>query len=130
LNSENFPPEFRSGPRTVAVDFDGVIHDDFLGFHDGSCYGAPIDGALDGIRRLALEFRVVVFSVKARADRPLYNGLTGSDLIWSWLRKHGFESLVSDVTSEKPRAELYIDDNGFRFENWADTVLFIESEMQ
>jgi hypothetical protein len=73
---------------------------------------------------------VVVFSAKARADRPLWNGLTGSELIWGWLRKHGLETSVSEVTSEKPRAELYIDDNGFRFENWADTISFVEREIQ
>ena len=130
MNFEDFPPEFRDGARTLAVDFDGVLHDDHLGFHDGSCYGEPIQGSLASIQRLALTFRVVVFSAKARADRPLYNGLTGSDLIWDWLRRHGFESSVSEVTSEKPRAELYIDDNGLRFENWAETVAFIERELQ
>jgi hypothetical protein len=129
MNSDDFPPEFRGGARTIAVDFDGVLHDDYLGFHDGSCYGDPIKGSLDSIQRLSLRFRVVVFSAKARADRPLYNGLSGAELIWDWLRKHGLESYVSEVTSEKPRAELYIDDNGFRFENWAETVSFIEREM-
>lgn len=112
------------------MDFDGVLHDDRLGSHDGSCYGDPIPGSLASIQRLALTFREVVFSAKARADRPLYNGLNGSDLTWDWLRKHGFGSSVSEVTSEKPRAELYIDDNGLRFENWAETVAFIEREIQ
>jgi hypothetical protein len=130
LNSEKFPPEFRAGLRTIAVDFDGVIHDDYLGFHDGSCYGDPIEGSLENVRSLALRFRVVVFSAKARSDRPLYNGVTGSDLIWGWLRQHGFESSVSEVTSEKPRAVLYIDDNGHRFRNWAETASFIEREIQ
>ena len=130
MNSEDFPPEFRDGARTIAIDFDGVLHDDYLGFHDGSCYGDPIEGSLESIQRLALTFRVVVFSAKARADRPLCNGLTGSDLIWGWLRKHGFEAHVAEVTSEKPRAELYVDDNGFRFGNWAETISFIERELQ
>lgn len=115
MNSEGFPPEFRAGARTITTDFDGVLHDDCLGFHDGSCYGDPIQGSLHSIKHLALRFRLVVFSAKAMVDRPLDNGLTGSDLIWDWLKRHGFESHVSDVTWEKPLAELYIDDNGFRF---------------
>ena len=115
---------------TIAIDFDGVLHDDYLGFHDGSCYGDPMEGSLESIQRLALTFRVVVFTAKARADRPLCNGLTGSDLIWGWLRKHGFESHVAEVTSEKPRAELYADDNGFMFGNWAETISFIERELK
>ena len=26
------------------------------------------------------------------------------------------------VTSEKPHVKIYIDDNGYRFENWEDTI--------
>jgi len=33
---------------------------------------------------------------------------------------------ISGITSEKPRAMLYIDDNGYRFENWNDTLAFID----
>ena len=35
---------------------------------------------------------------------------------------------VSEITSEKPRAFLYIDDNGYRFENWNDTLRFINND--
>ena len=37
------------------------------------------------------------------------------------------ETFVSDITAEKPRALLYVDDKGFRFENWIDTMKFIKS---
>jgi hypothetical protein len=32
---------------------------------------------------------------------------------------------VHSITSEKPRAFLYIDDNGYRFNNWVDTLDFM-----
>jgi hypothetical protein len=48
-------------------------------------------------------------------------------LVEEWLLKHDVLKFVSDVTAEKPRALLYIDDKGFRFENWQDTMNFIKS---
>ena len=34
--------------NTIAVDFDGVIHNNSKGFHDGTVYGEPIDGVKKG----------------------------------------------------------------------------------
>ena len=31
-----------------------------------------------------------------------------------------------EITSEKPRAKIYIDDNGYRFESWEKTLNDIE----
>jgi hypothetical protein len=36
---------------------------------------------------------------------------------------------IKSITSEKPRAVLYIDDNGYRFKNWDDTLKFVENEL-
>ncbi len=129
MKQHDFPPEFRDSIPTIAVDFDGVLHNDDLGFHDGSCYGQPLPGALSGIRALSTQFNVVVFSAKAREDRPLHEGKTGRELIWEWLGLHGFDGLISDVTAEKPRAALYVDDNGYRFENWPTTMEFIRGKL-
>ena len=48
-------------------------------------------------------------------------------LVIEWLEKYNIDQYVSSVTSEKPRADLYIDDNGYRFENWKDTLNFVKS---
>ena len=60
---------------------------------------------------------------------PLVNGKTGVDLVKEWCSKHGLDGYIYEITSEKPRAELYIDDNGYRFENWIDTLNFIEKKL-
>ena len=31
----------------VAIDFDGVVHGNSKGFHDGTVYDPPIEGSLD-----------------------------------------------------------------------------------
>lgn len=118
----SFPPEFQGSPSICAVDFDGVLHDDRLGFLDGTCYGEVIPGSEEALRFLASKFVVVIYTAKARKDRPLVSGKTGAELVWEWLERHGLRSFVTDVTAEKPRATIYIDDRAVRFEDWAKTI--------
>jgi len=113
--------------KNLGIDFDGVIHDDNLGFHDGTIYGKLIEGSLESIKFLSNSFNIIIFTAKAKKDRPLVNGKTGTELVEEWLLKHDILKYVSDITAEKPRALLYIDDKGFRFENWIDTMKFIKS---
>jgi predicted phosphatase len=47
-------------------------------------------------------------------------------LVGEWLEKHGIRDCVKRITSEKPRAQLYIDDRGYHFENWNDTIKYVE----
>ena len=37
------------------------------------------------------------------------------------VKKHDIFKYVSEITSEKPRAQIYIDDRGYRFINWDKT---------
>ena len=113
--------------KNLGIDFDGVIHDDNLGFHDGTIYGKLIEGSLESIKFLSNSFNIIIFTAKAKKDRPLVNGKTGTELVEEWLLKHDMLKYVSDITAEKPRALLYVDDKGFRFENWIDTMKFIKS---
>lgn len=116
---------FNDQSKNLGIDFDGVIHDDCLGFHDGTIYGQPIEGALNAIKFLSKSFNIIIFTAKAKKDRPLINDKTGTQLVSDWLEKHDVLKYVSDVTAEKPRALLYIDDKGFRFKEWSDTLKFI-----
>ena len=50
-------------------------------------------------------------------------------LVREWFVKHDIIDCIKGITSEKPRAELYIDDNGYRFQNWNDTLKFVENEL-
>lgn len=114
--------------KVLAIDFDGVIHRNSLGFHDGTVYDDPIEGSLEALRDLSKDYEIVIFSCKALEDRPLVNGKTGIELIEEWLQEHGVLQYVKEVTFKKPRAYLYIDDKGYRFENWEDSVKFIKGK--
>jgi hypothetical protein len=124
MDAFDFPPEFAAEANNLAIDFDGVIHNADKGFFDGTCYGDPIPGSLKALEQLSKKFRIVVFTAKAKPNRPLINGKTGIELVHEWLEKYDVLKYVSEVTSEKPRAILYIDDNAYRFENWHDTLAY------
>lgn len=107
----------------VAIDFDGVIHLNSKGFHDGTVYDPPIEGAIEAIKWFASQgLDIVLFTAKVKPDRPLVNGKTGEELIWEWLAKYEINSYIKEITCEKPRAIVYIDDRGIRFESWEQTI--------
>ena len=126
MEAHDFPPEFVSESKNLAIDFDGVIHDAHLGFHYGTCYGLPLPGALEAVKQLSQNFRIVIFTAKAKPNRPLVGGKTGTQLVEEWLLKYDILQFVDEVTSEKPRAVLYVDDNAYRFEEWSEALSFIE----
>jgi len=125
-----FPPGFDAEFNNLAIDFDGVIHSFDKGFHDGTCYGDPLPGSLEAIRKLSKKYRIVIFTAKAKPNRPLVNGKNGIQLIEEWLDKHDILGCVSEITAEKPRAFLYIDDNGYRHTDWESTLNFIKKYEQ
>jgi FMN phosphatase YigB (HAD superfamily) len=114
--------------KTISIDFDGVIHNFNKGFHDGTCYGEPLPGSLDAIRKLSQKYNIIIHTAKAKHDRPLINGKTGIQLVEEWLEKYNILQYIDYITAEKPRAILYIDDNGYRHTSWENTLNFINNE--
>ena len=71
---------------------------------------------------LSKDHNIIIFTAKARPDRPLVNGQTGKQLVTAWLKKYDVLDYIDYVTHEKPRALCYIDDKAVRFDDW-DSVL-------
>jgi len=113
--------------RTISIDFDGVIHNDALGWHDGTIYGEPIPGSLESVKKLAEDYKLVLFTAKAKPDRPLVDGKTGTELVWEWLEKYGIKDCFYEITAEKPRCLFYIDDKAIRFIDWEIALKDIEN---
>ena len=118
MNKSDFIKYVSTSEKTIALDFDGVIHNDTKGFHDGTIYGAPIDGTKDALIELSKSFKLVIYSCKSNPNRPLINGKTGTELIWEWLEQWDMKQYISDVVINKPNALIYIDDKGLKFESW------------
>lgn len=112
----------------VSIDFDGVIHRCSKGYHDGTIYDDPILGVYEALEEISKEHTIIINTCKAKPDRGLVNGKTGTQLVWEWLEKHNLAKFVSKVTSEKPRARVYIDDKGVTFNNWKQTLLELKEK--
>lgn len=108
--------------ENIAIDFDGVIHLNNMGFGDGTIYGDAIDGSIKAIKNLSKKYNIIIYTAKAKQDRPLVNGKTGIELVYEWLSKHGLSDCISNVTAEKPRCICYIDDKAIHFQNWNQTL--------
>lgn len=106
----------------IGIDFDGVIHKCSKGYYDGTIYDEPIDGAYEALEKISKDNVIIIYTCKAKPDRGLVNGKTGTELVWNWLEKHDMAKFVSKVTSEKPRARFYIDDKSVKFVDWASTL--------
>lgn len=110
----------------IAVDFDGVIHKNSKGYHDGTIYDEPVEGAREALQKLSEKYTVIIYTAKARRDRGLVNGMSGVQLVWDWLKENDLSQYVSKVTAEKPRAVAYIDDKGIKFDNWNSVLSQID----
>lgn len=106
----------------VGIDFDGVIHKCSKGYYDGTIYDEPIQGAFEALKSISEKYTVIIYTCKAKPDRGLVNGKTGTELVWEWLEKHNMSQFVSKVTAEKPRAFAYIDDKAISFKSWEDCL--------
>lgn len=115
--------------KTVAVDFDGVIHAYTKGWGDGTIYDGPMPGALAALHELMQRYAVVVFTAREpEAVKP-------------WLEQFGFDVALDGhpdvqfwnrigqilVTNRKLPALVYIDDRGIRFETWDQTLADLEA---
>lgn len=103
-----------SNGRTIAIDFDGVIHLYSKGWQDGSIYDPPVEGAIDAIKTLMDKgYKVVVFTARPNLvdiqEFFLDNGISG----------------LMEVTNKKPIASVYIDDRAIRFTNWKDMLNYL-----
>jgi len=113
----------REVDNNIAIDFDGVIHKSSKGFKDGGIYDPPIKGAIEALKWFKSKgYNVILHTAKVNPDRPLVNGKTGKELILDWLEEYNISDLIDDITCIKPRAFIYIDDRGLRFETWEQTL--------
>ena len=97
--------------RTVCVDWNGVL-DTYGGFRGEEHFDPPREGAGEFLARLkAMGFRVVILSTRSPAQ------------VWDWLRRHGLDGHVDDVTDRKVPAVAYVDDRAVPFRGDYEEVL-------
>lgn len=108
--------------RTVAVDFDGVLHPYSAGWVGSVPADEPPVPGAEGFLKWCVEneYRVVVFST--RADH-----VEGKKGIEDWLAAHRLAQYVAEVTHTKPPAVAYVDDRAVPYRgSWASVRYGIE----
>jgi 5'(3')-deoxyribonucleotidase len=98
--------------KTIAVDFDGVIHKYSAGWQNGTIYDVPVDGAFEGLSKLIEEYNVVIHTTRENHED-----------VRRWMRKYFIQTPwveTIEITSTKPKAIAYIDDRAIRFTSWED----------
>ncbi|HZB28961.1 MAG TPA: hypothetical protein VE465_02225 [Streptosporangiaceae bacterium] len=115
-------------PKTVAVDFDGVIHAYTKGWADGTIYDEPIPGALDAIRAL-MDAGVAIFVHTTRDPVQVARWIkqrSGIETAWhedpATVPKFWNDTTAVLVTNQKLPAVAYIDDRGIRFNSWPQAL--------
>ena len=100
-------------PKTVCLDFDGVIAQ-YTSWQGPEHCGKPLSGLADFLNKLRQSeenWRVIVHTTR------------NPEVVWSWLRRYGFVGLIHGVTNTKPAAVAYIDDRAICFRgSFTDTL--------
>ena len=117
--------------KTIAVDFDGVIHRYSKGWLDGSIYDPPVSGAAEALYRLKRAgYRVLIFTTRA-SNRNIDGVEETSQLIAvaEYLEKHEipYDAIFA---GEKPMYTAIIDDRAIRFDPrppWWKTIFGLKT---
>jgi hypothetical protein len=105
---DGLPFSLPEAQRTLAVDFDGVLHTYDKGWQGGMIYGEPVDGAVDAVNYLIRAGWTIIVHTSREELRA----------VREWLYANFGRDFV--VTRIKPPAVAYIDDRAVRFTNWED----------
>lgn len=113
--------------RTIAIDFDGVIHSYHDGYKNGEIYGSVILGAFEAVERfLGVGYSVYIHSTRdpetimlwlQKQDGWKWNTLVIPDDMKFW----NLRDCVG-VSNRKIPAIVYIDDRALRFTSWNEAM--------
>ena len=93
--------------KTIAFDFDGVIHRYSKGWQDGDIYDEPVEGIGIVIDQLRLAgYQVVIYSTRCATEE-------GIVAMTDWLNEYNIK--VDGFYTEKPPAIIYVDDRAINF---------------
>lgn len=95
----------------IAIDFDHTICDTAHPV-PGRRMGAPLEGALDAIKKLSKIHTIIIYTV--------WGDEKGKKVIEDWLKYYNFPAL--EITNIKPRADCYLDDKAIKHISWEQSL--------
>jgi capsule biosynthesis phosphatase len=106
--------------KTICVDLDGVIAKLRT---EGQSYSdvLPVDGAVAKLNSLKLSGnKIIIYTARHMKTTEANVGLVMAKMgkiTLDWLQKYNVP--YDEIYFGKPWADIYIDDNAYRFESWA-----------
>ena len=107
----------------ICIDFDGVVHDYYKGWQDGSIYGDVVPGFFDWAVRANKDFNLIIYSSRSK-DKDMRLKMEN----WIWLHYmewcgnndkitdgRAFDALF-EFSTGKPAAYITIDDRAICFQ--------------
>lgn len=94
----------------ICLDFDGTIHDPD-NREPGYRMGKPVEGALEAVQYLLSQGHTLMIHSARVQSHPQRTHVN------QWLDYFGFPKELECVV-EKPLADIYVDDKGYRFTTW------------
>jgi hydroxymethylpyrimidine pyrophosphatase-like HAD family hydrolase len=101
--------------KTIAFDFDGVIHKYSKGWQDGSIYDTIDFELLSFMKELLKKYNVVIYSTRDPEQITNYLNELGVMKFETFNSTFWNKKNVVGVTNTKPAAVLYIDDRAFEY---------------
>lgn len=97
--------------KTIALDFDGVIHSYKRGWTGVIPEDPPNPGTHEALKKLIDEgFILKIYSVR--------DGGAIHDYLYKW----DLDQFITEICNAKPPAIAYIDDKGIRFNDWTQAL--------
>lgn len=117
----DFFNEEKEYKKTIAIDFDGVIHSYHKGLYDGTIYGYVLPGAKEQLKLFREKGYNIIINTARIVDYET-NKLNPEKkrILEKWLREH---DIPYDDIFPKPIAHIYIDDRAFRIDPIEDKKL-------
>ena len=96
----------------IAIDFDDTIHDKQHPI-EGRRMGAPLEGAKQSLRTIRRrKHTIIIHTVMANTE-------SGKKCVEDWMK---YYQIPFHAIEPKVRADMYIDDRGYRFNDWSNTM--------
>ena len=90
--------------KRLLVDFDRVIHRYSKGWHDGTIYDKPVDGAVEALKSLQAQgWQIIIFTTRSK-DGDFRNAL-----ISRWLFQYGIQVQILSWIPDIKKLVTYIE---------------------
>ena len=111
-----FLKEAMGEKKSIAIDFDRVIHSYDDGWRDGKIYGTVVNGAREAINKLKKNYKIIIFTSRILGDDQ---DKKKKDME-NWLSKNG---IYFDEILPKVLAVAYVDDRAITVDPHRDKSL-------